>query len=221
MANTKQEWLKVKAWGYQTVCPDEDNTRGYYEPVNRRNGVRFYDSPSFDADEVHYAQPCACWGWDLVKDNETRTTWVNIANNGDVWAPVDMYFSTDDAESDKSEQEEETSLPAEAQAFAYWLEEWLEIDCPDTDEAYCGSWDDVPEKKYVTLGSKHEWISVYKGESNCNNEVECEAFTNLADEDEVEIVFNGDNLFKAIHTYLNGKKRKKVLEQCEDAGWGN
>ena len=215
MANNKQEWLKVKPWGYQTVCPDEDNTRGYYEPVNRNNDVRFYESPSFDAEEVPYAQPWACWGWDLVKDNETRTTWVNIASHGDVWAPVDTYFQSDHESDSESAEEDETSLPAEAQqAFAYWFEKWSEIDCPESDEAFHGSWKDVPEKKHVALGSKHDWISVYK-------DGEQPATLTFADEDEVEIVFEGENLFEGIRTYFKGEARKDALEQCEDAGWGD
>ena len=30
----RRNQLKTKQWGYQTCCPDEENTCGYYEPVD-------------------------------------------------------------------------------------------------------------------------------------------------------------------------------------------
>jgi hypothetical protein len=41
------EYLVKKKWGYQTCCPDEENTVGYFRPENH-DTINFYDGPSFD-----------------------------------------------------------------------------------------------------------------------------------------------------------------------------
>jgi len=41
------EYLKIKKWGYQTCCPDEENTVGYFTPKNN-DEIQFYDGPSYN-----------------------------------------------------------------------------------------------------------------------------------------------------------------------------
>jgi hypothetical protein len=42
------EYLVTKEWGYQTCCPDEENTVGYFTPKNN-DEIQFYDGPSYDS----------------------------------------------------------------------------------------------------------------------------------------------------------------------------
>ena len=42
------EYLITKEWGYQTCCPDEENTVGYFTPKNN-DEIQFYDGPSYDS----------------------------------------------------------------------------------------------------------------------------------------------------------------------------
>tara|TARA_X000000950_G_scaffold286283_1_gene394710 strand:- start:809 stop:1354 length:546 start_codon:yes stop_codon:yes gene_type:complete len=93
--NKTKTWLKKKCWGYQTVCPDEENQRGYYQPVSFGN-VAFYENPSFDAEEISHPQQYSYWGWDIFKDAKTRTTWTKVSQDEDIWVPIDTPFYIDE-----------------------------------------------------------------------------------------------------------------------------
>ena len=41
-------YLIKHQWGYQTCCPDEENTVGYFKPENP-DEIKLYSRPSFDS----------------------------------------------------------------------------------------------------------------------------------------------------------------------------
>ncbi len=104
----RRNQLKTKQWGYQTCCPDEENTCGYYEPVDRYY-LQLYEEPRLDAKRVTVGQVWSCWGWEIHKDKEAELTWVKISQTNDVWAVYDTYFSiTDDEEEEVEDQQAES-----------------------------------------------------------------------------------------------------------------
>ena len=107
----RRNQLKTKQWGYQTCCPDEENTCGYYEPVDRYH-LQLYEEPSLDAKRVTVGQVWSCWGWDIHKDKEAKLTWVKISRTNDVWAVHDTYFSITDDDEEEEEEEEEAESKA-------------------------------------------------------------------------------------------------------------
>lgn len=46
------DYLIRKQWGYQTCCPDEENTVGYYTCKNSDN-VEVYTKPCYDSDKYN------------------------------------------------------------------------------------------------------------------------------------------------------------------------
>lgn len=43
-------YLKRKQWGYQTCCPDEENTVGYFK-IDNPDEIKFYSEPRFNSIE--------------------------------------------------------------------------------------------------------------------------------------------------------------------------
>ena len=88
-------YLVKKQWGYQTVCPDEENTTGYYRPENKST-IQFYNRPSFNSKIFNKCNVPpnyydSVWGWKEKTDHKNKITWVKVSNYSDIWAPFDSY----------------------------------------------------------------------------------------------------------------------------------
>lgn len=94
-------YLITKQWGYQTCCPDEENTIGYFKPENHET-IEFYKGPSFKDQKyeidglntlIHTSN--GLWGWKKVLDNENKITWICVSNDKEIWAQFNEYYVDD------------------------------------------------------------------------------------------------------------------------------
>lgn len=116
-------------------------------------------------------------------------------------------------------------------AFNYWFERWSEVDCPQVDnDDFAGSWEELKDhekpKNYlhmVILGCKYEWIEVYRNGANSDNQLDWNEITDehINPDDDIEIIFDGENIHDDIKNYLIGDDMKIAYQQCENAGWGH
>ena len=83
-------YLINRQWGYQTICPDEENVTGLYKSENPLT-IKFYNNPSFSSDIVYYPFNDFIWGWKEKQDHKNKITWIKVSEDSSIWAPIDKY----------------------------------------------------------------------------------------------------------------------------------
>ena len=96
--NGENDTLIVKQWGYQTICPDEENTTGYYKVKNNdyyNRTVYGWRRPSLTSEkkEISYVV-CkdAIWGWGEKYNRRDGLTWVKVCEKPVFWMPKDKIY---------------------------------------------------------------------------------------------------------------------------------
>ena len=89
----------IKAqWGYQTICPDEQEITGYYK-IDTKYSCPIYGwtKPSITSPQKEISDiVCyySIWGWEEKYDKEAHLTWVKVSNDPVFWIPkkyTDIY----------------------------------------------------------------------------------------------------------------------------------
>ena len=75
--------LVPRQFGYQTICPDEENTIGYFEMQDTNGTVYGWKRPSMSAsskkeDITYRVWREGIWGWKEKHNKRDGHTWVQI-----------------------------------------------------------------------------------------------------------------------------------------------
>jgi hypothetical protein len=89
-------FLIVKQWGYQTICPDEENTTGYYKVEGYESYGSFYGykKPSLCSEKheiSHIVYGDSLWGWAEKHNNRDGYDWVKISKKPVYWMPKKVF----------------------------------------------------------------------------------------------------------------------------------
>ena len=66
-------YLIRKQWGYQTCCPDEENTIGYFKPEDP-DKIIFYSEPNFGSTKIKKYLNRAHEDWKYQNSNSCKMT---------------------------------------------------------------------------------------------------------------------------------------------------
>ena len=88
----KKYYLIDKQWGYQTICPDEEETTGYYktEDDDEYGCVYGWRRPSLSSEKREISDIIfknSIWGWGLKYNKRDNLTWVKVSRKPVFWIP--------------------------------------------------------------------------------------------------------------------------------------
>lgn len=66
-------YLTTKLWGYQTCCPDEDSTVGFFKPENQ-DSIQFYSKPNFNSEKIEKTKNDKHEMWKMMIAKQTKTS---------------------------------------------------------------------------------------------------------------------------------------------------
>lgn len=84
--------LIEKQWGYQTICPDEEKTTGYYKTKDdKENGCVYgWKRPSLSSEKKeisHLVCKHSIWGWGEKYNKKDDLIWVKVSRKPVFWIP--------------------------------------------------------------------------------------------------------------------------------------
>jgi hypothetical protein len=89
-------FIIVKQFGYQTICPDEENTTGYYEVdgYDSCKSVYGWKRPSLSSEKheiSHIVSGNSIWGWGDKHNNRDGYDWVKVSKRPVYWMPKKVF----------------------------------------------------------------------------------------------------------------------------------
>ena len=84
-------YLIRKQWGYQTCCPDEENTIGYFKPEDP-DKIEFYSKPTFDSDKLEKSREVRHERW---KFNNSSSLKMNLEQMDERFGIIYTIENTD------------------------------------------------------------------------------------------------------------------------------
>ena len=90
--------LTNKQWGYQTICPDEEEITGLYQIANHNYGSCIYGwkRPSLKSEkhDIRNIIDGTCvWGWGEKHNKRDNYNWVKVSKKPVYWIPKDILYT--------------------------------------------------------------------------------------------------------------------------------